>query len=513
MGKGHNSEALKLLEQFDKKNYEAQLLKSRILLQNDEIDEAYSLANQILEESKNHQQNVHEYAAIALCSTCLIYPDLKSQFLEVQIMVSEAEKLLGRMSNKEKERIQEYSGILLINKGMIESNTYSFGDYNRDLEFEGNLNLALNYLEQGVESAELNNDTFEITRAFMGIGSIFQKKGDFEKAMTYFQKGLSISKEFAYNNSLVSAYSYIGDNYLLQGDLDKSLDTYQKCLKITEKYHFKKSTVAIQRILGRIYFVKSNFDQSLNYFENSLALAEEYNYAGEISCNLFNLTLVCLEINSRDQAIKHAQTLGECSKNNTRGIINLRSELANALVLKHGKRASDKVDAQRILVKIIDEKSDDVNLSVFSMLNLCTIQELTVFAMLNLCSLLLDELENYGEEEVLEEAEKLSNQIYEIAQSQKSYSLVVQAILLHMKFSMIKGDFSKAEKLLEQGYFIAQEQGLNELINLVTEEREYFTREINRISKLAEQSSTMNEWIEQTRLKEYLETMLKVKEN
>ncbi|MHA1983641.1 MAG: hypothetical protein ACW967_04735 [Candidatus Hodarchaeales archaeon] len=78
--------------------------------------------------------------------------------------------------------------------------------------------------------------------------------------------------------------------------------------------------------------------------------------------------------------------------------IKLRRDLANALILKKQSRVMFKVDAQRILAKIVNDKVID--------------HEMTIIAMLNLCDLLLDEWQTYNQEEVLKELMELLDKLY-----------------------------------------------------------------------------------------------------
>ncbi|UCG02835.1 MAG: tetratricopeptide repeat protein [Candidatus Heimdallarchaeota archaeon] len=60
---------------------------------------------------------------------------------------------------------------------------------------QGDLNLALKYMQEGLEIAQKINAVLGITRGLTGIGSIYHSKGEFEKALDYYSQSLAVARE------------------------------------------------------------------------------------------------------------------------------------------------------------------------------------------------------------------------------------------------------------------------------------------------------------------------------
>ena len=153
---------------------------------------------------------------------------------------------------------------------------------------------------------------------------------------------------------------------------------------------------------------------------------------------------------------------------------------------------------------VIDNSSEPV-----SLYNLCSGYELTIYAMLNLIDLLINEYQHYSETVVLEEAEQLFQKIYQLVSSQKSSPLLVNILILQTHFATIKNDYTKAEQLLQQAHALANKHGLEQLEQKVKKEKEIFMQEIDKITQRAQNSSSIYNDIEESRLKSYIISMLK----
>ncbi|OLS21901.1 MAG: hypothetical protein HeimC2_31770 [Candidatus Heimdallarchaeota archaeon LC_2] len=507
INEGQTSQALESIKHLKEEDFfVGEILKSKILIEENEFETARKLLIYILEISQTENNKVGEFTANSLLCLCLI---LQENVAEAQKFIQRGKHIINSMSGLEKEESEEFSGITSCNRGWVEIYVHILGESD-DPTFKGELDLAIGYYNEAIRISKKHNNLPELARAFYGLGTAYQYKGEFGESLIYFQNSIDISQKRGHLLGVISANGSIGHNYLLQGKLDKSLHTYEKNLKIIELQNIKDAIdpIASFRVMGRIYFIKGNLEQALNFLKKGLNYANEFQITTEISCCLFNLILTSLESGMLDEATTYNNTLENLVEKNSMRIIKLRSKLANALILKSHKRAKYKIDAQRILESLIREKINTSELNVFSMFNLCTQQELTVFAMLNLTELLIAEFQQYGENEVLEEAEQLSNKIYTIAQDQKSQSLIVKTMILQTHYASIKGDFKKAETLLDQAYFITQEQGLEKLNNEVLKQREDFIGEVDRISMLAKQGASIFEREESSRLESYLTNTL-----
>lgn len=507
INQGRTSEALYSIDQLSlqDKNF-GQILKSKILIEDYNLLDAKELLQRIVETSRASNNKILELAANSLLCRILT---IKEEIVATQKMINEGNILIEAMTKKEKEESEEFIGLAHANSGWAENLTYTLGKSD-DNSIEGNLDQAIKNYQDAIKIFSARNIQPELAIAFFGLGSAYQKKGEFSLAMKQFQNSLEINKKRGYLHGISSANGGIGINYLLQGKLNESLKIYKTNLELIHSQDFKATSDSITtfRLMGRIYFIKGNLDQALSSLKRGLSVANEFKTDTEISCCLFNLVLTTVEMDLLDEAKVYSKILEELYDKNSLEIILLRSRLAKAVILKNQKRAKFKTDAQRILETIVLEKSTTSNLTVFSMFNLCSQQELTVFAMINLTELLIAEFEHYGEPMVLDEAEQLSSKIYHIAQDQVSYHLMVKTLLLQTHYATIKGDFEKANALFEQCLLITDERALDNLKREIVEQKEIFTKELDRITQFAQKGAQIYKKEKESRLDSYIHLVM-----
>lgn len=176
--------------------------------------------------------------------------------------------------------------------------------------------------------------------------------------------------------------------------------------------------------------------------------------------------------------------------------IDRQTLLAQAMELKKSPRITKKARAQKLFRHIASDERVP--------------HDMAAFAMLNLCELLLDEVKAYGEEEAFQEAEKLSNRIYKIAKGQESPSLLVEALLLQSKFSLLKGTIPKADRLLQQAHKIAEANQLDALTAKVTQEQSTLEKEVTRWEELIARAAPLRERLDQARLQDYIADAVRV---
>ncbi|MFQ5980979.1 MAG: ABC transporter substrate-binding protein [Candidatus Heimdallarchaeota archaeon] len=173
-----------------------------------------------------------------------------------------------------------------------------------------------------------------------------------------------------------------------------------------------------------------------------------------------------------------------------------RKQLLDAIQLKRSPRLSEKAQAQDIFQQLAKAE--------------VLVPELSIYSMLNLCDLLMDEVRAYGEQAVLDEAQKLSNRIYDIAHNQGSSSVLVEALLLQSKFALLEGSITRADKLLTQAATVATGRQIPKLAQKVAHEQSVMEKEYSRWEQLITDASPIRERLEQARLQDYIASAVQV---
>jgi len=105
---------------------------------------------------------------------------------------------------------------------------------------------------------------------------------------------------------------------------------------------------------------------------------------------------------------------------------------------------------------------------------------------------------------VWEEAKTLIQQLYLKAQDQKSFSMVVEALLLRAKCTTIEGELHQTQKYYNPARITAAEKNLGLLGHKVDAEQKSFEAEFDKMQDLIRRNTSIQERLEHVRMEEYI---------
>lgn len=520
--RGKYDEALILIDEVESiangKNgllIEVNILKSNVYRKIGKLEEALILAQEAVKKSKILSKKLLEAKALLEQPRTLTRLGRKDEVLQI---IEETEHCFEEMTKEDRKAGEEAEALLLHFKG----NEY----YQKE-----NLDLALEYYQKSLALNEKVGNKQGISNSLFNIGLIYEDRGEQDRASEYYQKSLVFQEELDNKKEIFWLLNFIGNQYSKKrGELDHALEYHQKSLVLREELDDKRRVAVALNFIGNIYSHKGDLDRALEYYQKSLLLEEErnnrhgtayclnkigfiYYYRGELDralkilqkalnlrekggsdlglsgvlFNLIQVTLAKKEQNLTKQYFSQLEMLQNQIKNKR---IHLRYRLAQALLLKNSRRLKQKMKAEEILVKIVEEDVIDY--------------EKTVLAMKHLCELLLVELKMYAEEEVFNEVRLLVSSLQNIGQSQNSFSLLVEALILKAKISLLEGEIKEAMNIFNEAFQITKEKGLNKLMEEVIFEQKTLTAELDKWKELVDSNASIYQRIEQARLESYI---------
>jgi len=134
---------------------------------------------------------------------------------------------------------------------------------------------ALN-IEERVYSKNKNN--LDLAECFGNVASVYAELGEFDKSIINFRKKLEIFENLYEedNIELAKVYYDLGSALYLNDDLKEALDYYLKSIKIREKKSLELKEDRITAIyynqIGIIYNGLGYLDRSLEYFNKALRI-------------------------------------------------------------------------------------------------------------------------------------------------------------------------------------------------------------------------------------------------
>jgi tetratricopeptide (TPR) repeat protein len=397
------------------------------------------------------------------------------------------------------------------------------------------LDRLLEYGQKLFALSEAISDRQGLTISHFLLGLYYHAKGDFDRSKEYYHKTLALSEAIGDKRGLARSLLYIGINYYARAELVQALEYCQKALAkfeiIGDQHHIALSHL----VIGRVYGDKGELNQALEQQQKSLAIREVIGNLPFVAGSLMNIGCLYGQLGDFQAATEHLERaldlcqqtgyelmaaeilyqlirffitdlppetvksylerLKEINKRiGDRPIVGQHYRLAKAIVLKVRGRLADKVAAQRIFQQIATE--DMVRL------------ELTVEALINLGELLLLELETTEYEAAFTELNVLARRLLALAKDQSSYSLLVEAYLIQSKLQLLQLNLQDASSLLTQAHLVAQEKGLDRLVQITTIEQDSLVNQSTLWKRIIAQKPSMSEIIKLTQVDNLISQMI-----
>jgi tetratricopeptide (TPR) repeat protein len=387
------------------------------------------------------------------------YPQIE---LRARLLLAEAFWRTGRLDESLLQINQCELDIDLVPDEHTTEHTLLLGEiaYHKGVIYsrKGELENALSNLQTALSIRQELKDDYGIGEALNSIGVVYYYKGYLVKSLEQYKRSLEFKEKINNIQQLAIAFNNIGDVYHTQGELKEAKSYYSKSLALFEETGNKEHISAGLHNLGKLYYHTGNTEVSLDYFERAMTLYEELENKLGISENLYQLIQVSLDIPNLQQSQQFLDYLASIAHQVNNKVIKQRYIVSQALLLKSTNRIRYKMKAMELLNSIIQD--DLVN------------SELTTTAMLHIADLLLYELKLYGEEGILSELKEITQQLLQIAETQKLHSLLAETYLLQSRLSVIGLDLRNARNILYQAKDIADERDLFKLSDLITYELE-----------------------------------------
>lgn len=370
---------------------------------------------------------------------------------------------------------------------------------------KGEVDLGIEQLERSLELQEARGKKIDIIRGkLIDISNGYVLKGDLDRALDYAKKHLDLNKEAGATTHTAWGLYHMSNIYSLKGEPQVALDNVTRGLKLFTELDGKIGVAWCLSQQGVIYKLLGNLNQAEHYLLEGWELFQKTIIGGSLafigSHSLFELILIAQELDALEKAKEYLMQLQELSKTSKNKLVKLRARFAEGIVLAMSKRGIKKFQAQEIFQAIVEEEVIDFNLMILAMLNLCEL-------------LILEMKISTTAEELLQEVTKVSSQFYEIAQNQKSPLLLVMALILKTKLTLVhSGDFEEASLLLSEAKQIAEEKKLGNLLVKVKIEQETVQAELNKWNELIQRKASIQERVEHARIASWLVEAKKIQE-
>ncbi len=363
---------------------------------------------------------------------------------------------------------------------------------------KGELGFALDCYEKSLVIKEELGNKQEIAKSLNNIGVIYRMKGELGHALDNYEKSLIIKVILGNKQEIANSLNNIGIIHRMKGELGQALMYCEKSLAMRERLGNKKDIANSKNYIGELYYESGALEKALDFFKQSLIIYEKIGNKLDITYSLFGLIRVAIDLNEIKQAEDYLSDLQLINEQKENKLVDLRSRLAEALILKTSKRRKNLVKAEEILEEIVEEE--------------VTFHHLTIQALANLSELLLEELKATGEEEILDEVEEKVDKLLKIAKDQQSHSLLTESYLLKAQLALVRLNLKDARTLLSQAQMIAEERGLERLARKISSEHDQLLEQLDQWEELIAKDASITERVKVANLEELMGWMARKRE-
>lgn len=328
--------------------------------------------------------------------------------------------------------------------------------------------------------------------------------------MGEYQKGVKILKEILYlaeekedKIRIITSLINLAITNLGLGEIDLASEYNEKAMEVHNSHDNEDIPGYLERKqfifgqAGAIQYFAGNFQLSIDHTHQALEIAQKMNFLLHIVYNNAMLILINCDSDNREKASKHIKIIEEIYNKNKENVsIKVIYQIGQAYYLKSSTRAKHKIKAQEILEEIIYQ--DVIQ------------QWYTNFAIVLMLDLLLDELKQYGDEEVLNEIEQLLERLYLSYEKENDISALIYCDIFKSKLRLIQGDITDAIGLLESALVKAHQKGLKQLEVRIGDEKSRIESELHKWKELTDKGGTILEKIELADYKNYIKDMTRM---
>jgi hypothetical protein len=209
-----------------------------------------------------------------------------------------------------------------------------------------------------------------------------------------------------------------------------------------------------------------------------------------VAHTLFNSILLYLELEDHTRAKEYSEKLQQLEERTNVDFIKNLTRLVDALILSQSTRLSNKGKAQMILTELIGEEQVDYTVKVH--------------AYLQLCELHLFELKASEDESVIGDITSILDELTQLATQLHLDPILVKTQILQSKLSLLNGDISTAELLLDEAFTLSVDKNLSNLKNQIIVEQEKLEKQFERWQEITSRNYSISERLRMTEIQNYI---------
>ncbi len=337
----------------------------------------------------------------------------------------------------------------------------------------GKLELAENYYQRSLSLREQIGNLQDIAASLNNLGVLYSQRGKLLLSEEYYQRSLTIFKQLGNLQDIAVSFHNLGIIYRQRGELDQAEEYHQHSLALYKKIGNSERIATIQNDLGVVFLQKGKLNQAEDVFQQALVLNEQLGHPQHIAESRHHLVRVILMHGHIDSVIENVDHLAELSKNYVERDITVRYYLATGrLSLVHR-------DLGKALEYGQKAKSQAEQIPHF---------ELVVESTQFLLEVLLQVYLLREEDEYMTKCEILLSAMEEICKREYLHGAYIESIFIQGLLKRAKFDLQGATLLFQRTELLAEECGIQLVVQKAQEELKKIQQQISKLKELQQKS-------------------------
>jgi len=466
--------------------------------------EAFEIAENILKRKSEDKNSLIYLDALSLKAvTSFLLGKVKQSLL----LIEDCFQLITKISNVDQKELAKRKSHIYGIKGTLAG---SLGDYTEGIE---NLQLAIKYaketdlknreafyssqlamtlfyqnkleeaeeiLEKALELAQSINNKHEIAFAYNRYGVLKSARFNYNDSLEYFFKSESLLKELCSTFLFSTLYVNIADLYLSRYQLDEALEYAKKALE------FGFLEYLMYGLIGEIYLWKNEFEKAEETLLKAMKLCIKATDTRVIPKMLYNLVILAVERKEETKAQDYLKQLEDLAKKREYEYLEGYYNFALTIYYKSSSDIDDWGKAKRILKELLkDKKLPDY---------------LRTDALFSLLEIRLMELQITASKETLEQVLQQILELQNEAEDKRLYWVLVELYYLRSQVALLELNVKKSLELLTTASIIAEDKGLEFLMQKIEKERKKVESQIEMWNRFQEQNTPLTETLKEIKL-------------
>jgi len=168
----------------------------------------------------------------------------------------------------------------IFNKNIKEKIRYvdALGNFAVMNRFLGNMDIALEKLEEQLKIAEEEKYKMQIARALTNLGWVYEGLEKFEESIEFYKKALVIFRELGIKGELVKILDNMGFTFQQLKEFEKARKLHHNSMEIAQEIDDKESIVNILANLGHACAGDKKYRSAYHYYDDGIILAKKFGF-------------------------------------------------------------------------------------------------------------------------------------------------------------------------------------------------------------------------------------------